>query len=313
VGYHPRIETSEMPSFVTSRSRNAELWFVNNASLEEKILAYAAKYCERREVKLYALAIEGSHIQAPADFPRMNRADFMRDLNSSVARAIPRLCPEYPGGRFWGRRYSNEFLPGPEDTEAYFFYTVLQPVNDGLVERLSDYPGYNCFHDAVHGIERQFEFLDIKRFNTARRRNPGALQKDYTTLVTLKYHRLPGYEELTQEEYAAVMYQKREDRRVEIVNKHKADGKSFLGRERLRSTRPGTRPKNPKTSKITDHRPRILSVCPKRRSRYKSWYFSIYFAYKEASKCYRAGQLDVEFPEGTYRPRCTHHDPPSYS
>jgi hypothetical protein len=34
----------------------------------------------------------------------------------------------------------------------------------------------------------------------------------------------------------------------------------------------------------------------------EAWYFSIYFAYKETSNRYRAGDLDVEFPAGTYKP-----------
>ncbi len=52
-----------------------------------------------------------------ARYPNGNRASSVRDFNSSVARAIPSYQPDYPGGRFWGRRYSAEYLPGPEDVE----------------------------------------------------------------------------------------------------------------------------------------------------------------------------------------------------
>ena len=157
MGYHPRIESKTLCSFLTTRSRNSELWFVNNAALEEAILAFTARSSERYNVKLYALAIEGNHKQMLAKFPDGNRSNFMRDLNSSVARAIPRYTKEYPGGRFWGRRYSQEFVPGDEDIESRFFYTVLQPVQDGLVSKISEYPGYNCFHDAIYGIKRKFK------------------------------------------------------------------------------------------------------------------------------------------------------------
>jgi len=34
----------------------------------------------------------------------------------------------------------------------------------------------------------------------------------------------------------------------------------------------------------------------------KAWYFSIYFAYKDASRKYRLGFIDAEFPPGTYKP-----------
>jgi hypothetical protein len=46
----------------------------------------------------------------------------------------------------------------------------------------------------------------------------------------------------------------------------------------------------------------VLSVSNERRAATRSWYFSIFFSYKKASKRYRAGELDVEFPHGTYLP-----------
>jgi len=93
MGYHQRIECREVPSFQTTRARNSELWFVNNQELEHVILGYAARYSTRYEVKLYALAIEGNHIQNPAHFPKGNRAHFMalvhRRLNPPPLRNRP--------------------------------------------------------------------------------------------------------------------------------------------------------------------------------------------------------------------------------
>ena len=66
MGYHARIEKNNVASFLTTRSRNSALWFINNHKLEEAILGYTAKFAARYNVKFYALAIEGNHIQAPA-------------------------------------------------------------------------------------------------------------------------------------------------------------------------------------------------------------------------------------------------------
>lgn len=282
---------------------------MNNRSLEEAILGYAAKFADRYKVKVYALAIEGSHIQGPSLFPEGNRANFMRDFNACVARAVRFHAPEYPGGKFWGRRYSSEFLPGAEDIEEYFFYTVLQPVKDGLVERLSDYPGYNCFDDAVSGTERQFKVVRWGEYNTVRYYNPNANILDYTDTVTLRYERLPGYEKLTQDEYSKIMHEKLEARRVKIVAERRAKGLGFMGKAALLKVKPGSRAKNPKTSHSKSHRPRILCVCDARRAEYKSWYFTIYFRYREASFLYRNGDFTVKFPAGTYRPYCNYHPP----
>lgn len=302
MGYHPRIETTKYASFLTTRSRNSELWFVNNQGLEEAILGYVAKFNERYNVSMYGLAIEGNHIQGPAHFNKLNRAQYMRDLNSCIARAVPRYTPEYGGGRFWARRYSAEILPGAEDIEEYFFYTALQPIKDGLVERISEYPGYHFFHDAVHGIERKFQVVRWAEYNAAKRFNPSVSIKDYYEEVSLRYERVPGYEHLSQEDYAKLMYQKLEERRLKIVAERREKGLGFVGREKLLRVKRGALPKNTKVSTIESHRPRVLSVCNTRRAEVKNWYFLNNMKYSQASKEYRLGNYLVEFPEGTYKP-----------
>ena len=157
----------------------------------------------------------------------------MRDLNSSTARAVPRYTPHYPGGKLWARRYSNEFLPAAEDLEEYFFYIALQAVQDGLVEKISEQPGYNFFHDAVWGIKRQKKVMNWSAYYEAKRSNSKVKTKDYLTEYTLEYKRLPGYEELTQRQYATLMYKKLELRRVELVRSRYRSGKSFAGKATL--------------------------------------------------------------------------------
>ena len=302
MSYHPRIESSLYANFLTTRSRNSEMWFNNNPALEEAVLGYAARFAERYSVKLYALAIEGNHIQAPAYFPLPNRSAFMRDLNSCIARAVNRLTPEYPGGRFWDRRYSNEFIASDADIEKQFIYTVLQPVQDGLVERISDYPGYNSLHDAAWGIRRKFKVVRWGAYNAAKRRNRSVRIKDFTDEVYLEYARLPGYEHLSREEYAKTIFAKVEAERLRIVAERRAQGLGFAGRARLLRKPRGCVPMKTKVSDINSFRPRVLSACDMSRAQCKAWYFDLYFRYKAASRRYRAGDLNVEFPPGTYKP-----------
>jgi REP element-mobilizing transposase RayT len=305
MSYHPRIETEEFANFISTRCRNSELWFVNNPQLEQVVLGYLAKYLARYGVKLYGFAIEGNHLHLVANFPSPNRADFMRDLVSSVARAVARHTPEYPGGTLFGRRYSNEFIRGRGTIDKQFIYTALQPVQDGLVEKVSDYPGYNFFHDAVHGVKRRYKVVNWKDYNAALRYNPEAKVSDYTEYVYLEYARLPGYEEMGQQEYAQLMLGKLEEKRLEVIKKRREAGLGFAGRAALLRTKRGARPKSTKTSTINSHRARVLAECDEERALGREWYFDIYFRYKEASRRYRAGELDVEFPPGTYRPYCS--------
>ena len=302
MSYHPRIESPKYSSFITTRSRNSELWFVNNESLEKALLGYVAKFTNRYQVDLYAVAIEGNHMQLTAEFPHNNRANFMRDLNSCVARAVQRHCPSYPGGRFWARRYSQEFVPTNEDIEERFFYTTLQPVQDGLVERVSQYPHYNCFSDAVKGIKRKYKVVNWSAYYNAKRWNEDVSIEDFIEVVELVYKRLPGYEHLSKAEYVKKMQLKLNERQEEIVQSRYRVGKRFLGVQGLKAVRAGDRPKKTKTSNIKSHRPRVLSKSNEARAQVKAWYFSLYFEYKDASKRYRGGESNVRFPEGMYPP-----------
>jgi REP element-mobilizing transposase RayT len=273
---------------------------VNNQKLEEAILGYAAKFSARYKISLYALSIEGNHIHTLAKYPHMNRAKFHQDFNSCVARAVTRHAPQYPGGRLWARRYSAEFTPEADDIESYFFYVVLQPVQDGLVDKISDYPGYNCFHDAITGAIRKFTVVNWAKFNEARRWDRSVKVRDFTETVELRYQRLPGYEHLTAKEYRSVMLQKLEQQRQRVIAERGT--KRAVGPHRLKQTKPGAKPKFTKQSKLDSHRPRILCKCPIRRSHHTAWYFCVYFDYKDASRAYRRGRLNAKFPPGTYRP-----------
>ena len=196
MGYHPRIESNQYASFITTRTRNEELWFVNNPTLEKDILLRMAVATERYQAKIYAVAIEGNHIQLPADFPNLNRSKFMRDFNSGVAKSVIKNVTNYHGGKLWARRYSQEFLPGDINVEDRFFYTVLQPVQDGLVDSIFKYPGYNCFDDAVSGKVLEFEHVDWKAYEAALKRNVKTSINDYIEIVKFSFTRLPGYESL---------------------------------------------------------------------------------------------------------------------
>ena len=90
MSYHPRIESSELSSLITIRTRGSELWFINNPSLEQAVLSYTAKFSKRYSANLYALAIERNHIHAVAQFPKANRADFMRDLTRIIHESSSR-------------------------------------------------------------------------------------------------------------------------------------------------------------------------------------------------------------------------------
>lgn len=297
-----RIESPDKWSLATSRTIRSELLFVNNKRLEEHTLKFLARYRQRHGVKLYAFCIMGNHVHTVALFPKSNRAPFFRDLNARIAEGVRHTVDDFDSGPVFARRYAEQAIVAPPDLEDYLFYCALQPVAAGLCQKISEYPGYNSFNDAISGVERRYRYVNWEGYNAARKSTPGVNIKDFTTVHVLKYERLPGYEELSQKEYRELMLRKLEERRVAIVAERRARGLGFLGAEALRGVTPRSRPYETKTSTRESRRPLVLTRCGETKRRFLAWYFGVLEAFRAVSRLYREGRLDVVFPPGTYRP-----------
>ena len=301
MAHHPRIEHPSFAQLCTTRTRNSELWFVNNKALHKDILGYFAKNIQVCKAKTYGIAIEGSHIHHLTEFPEMNNSAFHRVFNRCVNLAVKRHT-DFTGGSLWGRRFSNEFVPEDADIEERFFYVVLQPVQDGLVTDITHYPGYNCFEDAISGRTKSFELIDWAAYNSALRYNKNVDVKRYIREYELTYARVPGHEHKTQAEYEAYMREQLAQRTAKIVAAKEAQGWKYVDPAALKKVKAGTPAKNPKVSGLDSKRPRILCSNPKVFAEMCEWYFEIYDAYQIKSAEYRAGDRNVVFPPGTYPP-----------
>ena len=144
-----RIECGDFWSFITSRTVNSRLWFVNNKRLEEHCLKHLARYSEKYGAEVYAFALMGNHHHDVVRFPNLNRSPFYRDFNARIAEGVRHLVDEFEGGPVFQRRFSEQALPLESDVEELFFYSALQGVEDGLCEFPDDYPGWNSFHEAM--------------------------------------------------------------------------------------------------------------------------------------------------------------------
>ena len=294
-----RVECREFAQLCTSRTIASQLWFIYNKALEQRILAYLAKYQEKYSVIIYAFCILGNHYHLLAKFPFGGRSLFFRDLNARIAEAVRDFVAEHPGGPLFERRFTPQVLPLEQDIEKYFQYCALQAVSSGLTQTISEYAAYNSFADAASQIQREYTLFNYGAYNAARRTNPSVPRVDFIEKHTLSYSRLPQYEELSLAEYKKLMHQRVESKRQELVKNRLAEGKGFLGVEALSRVVPGSRPHSTKKGGL---RPLVLSQCAEAKQQYLNWYFSIVEAYRRAVERYRRGEFGVCFPEGTFRP-----------
>ena len=295
-----RVETPQHSVLITVRTINSRLWFINNKALEHYILGYLAKYQQKYNVIVYALSIQGNHIHIIARFPKANMASFMRDLNARIAAGVAFHVREFLGGPLFERRYSSQILPLDQDTENYFFYSALQAVNDGISERISDYPGYNSIYDAARNRVRTYKVIRYGEYHTRRRNDPTLSPEDFTDKYLLRFSRLPGFEDMTQGVYEKEILKRLESRRLEKVSEWRKKGHRFLSKQELRKVISGSFPKKTKKGNI---RPIVLSSCRETKKKILDWYFGIVRSYREASKRFREGAMLVKFPPMTYLPQ----------
>ena len=136
-----------------------------------------------------------------------------------------------------------------------------------------------------------------------KRSNPTVTEDEFTKEYTLTFSRLPGHEEMTDAEYAELLGKELKERNQKAVKDRVAQGKGFLGLEKLLRQIPGSYPKTTKQSSRFSFRPIVLSLCMETKKAVLEAYFYIRDKFLEASKAYRAGDFASSiFPPGTYKP-----------
>ena len=296
------FEHPEFVFFATIRTICSRLWFINNPALEERILAYLARYVERHGVTLYYFVLMGNHYHLIARFSRGNKAAFFRDLNSIIAKLTNGKVEVFEGGRLWARRVRTQVLPNNADIEERFFYAALNPVGAGLVKRISDYRAYNAFSDSVLNRKRKFKVVDWDDYNNRKRFNASLTIAQCTSVHTLAYTRLPGYEALSKQEYVSMMFRKLEQRNNILIEERAKKGVGFASPAALLKQAPGSKPRTTKTAGRRTPRPLVLTSCRDTRKRFLDWYFSLLASFRIASQKFRQGKIRTVFPYGTYRP-----------
>lgn len=296
------IENEAHISFITTRTAGSRLWFLHNKFLEERILGCLAKYQNIYKVTIYAFILMGNHYHLIAKFPEKNRALFMRDFNSMVARLVGRYVQTHGRRSLWARRYAHQVLLNPEDVHHWFFYTALNPVSSGIVPHIKSYTAYNSFFDAATQNSRIYKWIDWSKFISKKSYNTNVVEDDFSTPYTLTYSKLPGYEETSINEYQKLLNNEVALREQRIREEREIKKQGFLGTARLHAQKLGTCPKETKTSGRYSIRPLALSLCQESRRLFLEGYFALKAMFTDASYRFRNGDFSITFPQGTYPP-----------
>ena len=259
-----------------------------------QIIAYvAAVFSEKYNIPLYAICALSNHWHPCTGDPDGNIVAFTRDTHSFIARATNCTYGDFES--LWSSSQTSRVsCAQPQDLVRRIAYAMANPVEAGLVKYGKNWPGIRkCWPCKPMTIKRPPKFF----------RGPKDGGK-WPDEVTLRFSRPPGYEDLSDDDLAALIEGAIDEREQELRSKAEQAGKQFLGRRNvLRQSRkafPSTRaPRfgmSPRVGALDKWR-RIEAIQRNRR-----WQRD----YDAALKEWRAGNRDVVFPYGTHKMRLVH-------
>ncbi len=285
---------------VTDRTFQGRKLLRPSKAVNETILGCIGRACHLYpEAGLIAYQFLSTHphlLFAPQDHEVLSA--FMGHLAGNIARKVGTALLGW-SGKFWHDRFKPIPILDEEAQVDRLRYLLRNGVKEGLVERPSDWPGVNSLEPLLTGIPAVGTWYSRTEEYYARRRKGGRNidVSQFAKRYEIPLVPLPCWAEVSDEERQDLVRHLALEIEEEAAEK-KRGGQSFLGVQAILEADPIARPK-----KLAQ------GSAPRAHFRSKSAYERFLEAlsivvegFIEASKRFRRGDHDVEFPEGTFRP-----------
>jgi putative transposase len=222
---------------------------------------------------------------------------FLERFHGLTARALN--CHWGRWENFWSvEQCSAVDLVEPRDVFDKSLYALCNPVESHLVDRVTCWPGASSLDAQLHG-----KTLVLERPRRTRAHGRGrAFFGDKSSLpdrVTLTFRRPPGFEKLSQDEWAAHLRAGIAEREERFAAERAAKGIRVMGRKHILAQSAFDSPRTHAPRRLLS--PRV--ACKNKWSRIAALQRNAEFLaeYRRAFERRRLGDVDVLFPAGTYR------------
>jgi hypothetical protein len=217
----------------------------------------------------------------------------MRDFQSALARDVNKMRGRR--GPFWGRRYSAEVILDPEALEKKVVYILANPAASDLTESVHEWPGLSSAPELLKNETRSFRIFDRRGWHAAGRPEN---KSRFIRSVPFEHAILPTLAHLSPEKRAKKLSELLSTQEAKHAKRRATEDKGVLGRERILAANWWDRPVD------TDRSPRPLCHASTEEAHfaYRNHRRQFLASYREASLLFRAGKLNVKFPDGSFRP-----------
>ncbi len=190
---------------------------------------------------------------------------------------------------FWSSEQTSVVrLVDPNDVLDKMTYALTNPVKDGLVERVSDWPGVTALESVLCG----------KVLVAARPKHFFREEGPMPETVTLSFARPEGFADLSAQEFAALVEERVREVEKVFASQRRRTGVGVLGAKAVAAQRPTDSP-----SSRRQRREIVPRVAARSRwSRIEALLCNRAFrdAYAAARAAFAEGIRDIVFPAGTY-------------
>jgi putative transposase len=272
-------------TYFVSRRCTQRQFLLKPSALTTGIFGYCLAVAARRcNIRVHAACVMSNHWHAVVTDPEARIPEFLAYLHKHVAKAVNASLGRWEN--LWATAQPSLVrLLGPQSVLGEVSYLVSNPVAAGLVKRASRWPGLLCY---LPRHSRTFRRPDVFF------RKNGPLPAEARLELTVA----PALEALGATEVErrlTALVHAEEDR---IARERAADGRAFLGLERVLAQKPTDRPRN--TEPRRESRPQVAGGGQRRRLEVLQRLKEFVLAYRDAWQRWRAGARGVLFPEGTY-------------
>jgi REP element-mobilizing transposase RayT len=280
---------------VTARTVGSRFLLRPDPTTNDLILGVLGRAQHLFRVRVFAVAVMSNHIHALLGVDHAAQlAGFMQHLLGNIAREVGRH--HRWSGPFWSRRYRSIVVADDESQVNRLSYVLCQGLKEGLVDRVSRWPGVSSFRATIRGAPMRGVWHDrTAEYETKRagkRLDPRTTEQSYDLVVS----QLPAMAEMAPADYRSFIKTLVRDEERAIDAGRSEDGKkAVLGTRRIVEQDPHAAPAETKRSPA----PLVHAASVAVRDLFFSAYRAFVDAFRAAAASLRGGET-AEFPEGAF-------------
>lgn len=234
-------------------------------------------------------------------------ASFMAFIQANISKDVGTRLRDWPGA-FWHGPYAAFPVLDEARQVERLRHLFENSVKEDLVERIEDWPGATGVRTALTGVPAIGTWYDrTLEYELNRRKNPVSNPCELVAeKVEVPLEPLPCWKHLSQQEQAQRVQTMLDDIYEENAIRRKKEGKTVFGVENVLAADPYERQGDGRPPRKNDDEQSEQPICfastPALRESFRDLYNTVLLIYHEASKAFRAGESNVDFPDGTFRP-----------